>query len=250
MGRLEGKIAVITGANSGIGLAAAKRFVAEGAFVYITGRRQDQLDKAVEEIGGRVTAVQGDISNLGDLDRLFSAVQSAHGRLDITFANAGVGTLEPLGAITEAGYDRVFDINVKGTLFTVQKALPLMTSGGSIILTGSTTGAMGTPAFSVYSATKAAIRNFARSWTLDLKGSGIRVNVLSPGATATPGLIDGVAKSTGQPAAVIAGLKAQTPLGRLADPDEIAAAALFLASDESSFMTGSEMFVDGGIAQV
>jgi len=166
------------------------------------------------------------------------------------FANAGVGTLEPLGAITEAAYDRVFDINVKGTLFTVQKALPLMTSGGSIILTGSTTGAMGTLAFSVYSSTKAAIRNFARSWTLDLKGSGIRVNVLSPGATATPGLIDGVAKSTGQPDAVIAGLKAQTPLGRLADPDEIAAAALFLASDESSFMTGSEMFVDGGIAQV
>jgi NAD(P)-dependent dehydrogenase (short-subunit alcohol dehydrogenase family) len=236
MGRLEEKIAVITGANSGIGLAAAKRFVAEGAYVYITGRRQDELDKAVETIGGRVTAVQGDISNLGDLDRLFSAVRSAHGRLDIMFANAGVGALEPLGAITEAAYDRVFDINVKGTLFTVQKALPLMTSGGSIILTGSTTGTMGTPAFSVYSSTKAAIRNFARSWTLDLKGSGIRVNVLS--------------KSTGQPDAVIAGLKAQTPLGRLADPDEIAAAALFLASDESSFMTGSEMFVDGGIAQV
>ena len=166
------------------------------------------------------------------------------------FANAGVGALEPLGAITEAAFDQVFDVNVKGTLFTVQKALPLMTSGGSIILTGSTTGTMGTPAFSVYSSTKAAIRNFARSWTLDLKGSGIRVNVLSPGATATPGLIDGLAKRTGQPDAVIAGLKAQTPLGRLADPDEIAAAALFLASDESSFMTGSEMFVDGGIAQV
>jgi NAD(P)-dependent dehydrogenase (short-subunit alcohol dehydrogenase family) len=250
MGRLEGKIAVITGANSGIGLAAARRFVAEGAFVYITGRRQDQLDTAVERIGGRVTAVQGDISNLGDLDRLFSTVRSAHGRLDVMFANAGVGALEPLGAITEAAFDQVFDVNVKGTLFTVQKALPLMTSGGSIILTGSTTGTMGTPAFSVYSATKAAIRNFARSWTLDLKGSGIRVNVLSPGATATPGLIDGLAKRTGQPDAVIAGLKAQTPLGRLADPDEIAAAALFLASDESSFMTGSEMFVDGGIAQV
>src|ERR1700677_3707506 len=239
VGRLEGKIAVITGANSGIGLAAAKRFVAEGAFVYITGRRQDQLDKAVEGIGGRVTGVQGDISNLGDLDRLFSAVRSAHGRLDIMFANAGIGALEPLGAITEAAFDQVFDVNVKGTLFTVQKALPLMISGGSIILTGSTTGAMGTPAFSVYSATKAAIRNFARSWTLDLKGSGIRVNVLSPGATATPGLIDGLAK-TGQSDALIAGLSAQTPLGRMARPEETAAVALFLASDDSSFMTGSE----------
>jgi NAD(P)-dependent dehydrogenase (short-subunit alcohol dehydrogenase family) len=250
MGRLEEKIAVITGANSGIGLAAAQRFVAEGAYVYITGRRQDELDKAVQRIGGRAVAVRGDISNLADLDRLYSAVQAGHGRLDIVFANAGIGMVEPLGAITEKAFDLLFDINVKGTLFTVQKALPLMTSGGSIILTGSTTGAMGTPAFSVYSSTKAAIRNFARSWTLDLKGLGIRVNVLSPGATATPGLIDGVAKSTGQPDAVIAGLKAQTPLGRLADPDEIAAAALFLASDESSFMTGSEMFVDGGIAQV
>ena len=193
--------------------------------------------------------MQGDISNLTDLDRLYSVVRSGHGRLDIVFANAGVGTLEPLGAITETAYDRIFDINVKGTLFTVQKALPLMTSGGSIILTGSSTSAMGTAAFSVYSATKAAIRNFARSWALDLKGSGIRVNVLSPGATATPGL-DGVAHSTGQPDEVVAGLKAQTPLGRLADPAEVAAAALFLASDESSFMTGSEMFVDGGIAQV
>ena len=167
MGRLEGKIAVITGANSGIGLAAAKRFVAEGAFVYITGRRQDELDKAAQRLGGRVMAVQGDISNVADLDRLYSAVRSGHGRLDIVFANAGVGALEPLGAITEAAYDRVFDINAKGTLFTVQKALPLMTTGGSIILTGSTTGVMGTPAFSVYSSTKAAIRNFARAgpWT-------------------------------------------------------------------------------------
>jgi NAD(P)-dependent dehydrogenase (short-subunit alcohol dehydrogenase family) len=249
MSRLEGKIAVITGANSGIGLATAQRFVAEGAYVYITGRREDELAKAIQRLGGRAKAVPGDIANLADLDRLYSAVQSGHGRLDIMFANAGVGALEPLGGITEAAFDRVFDINVKGTLFTVQKGLPLMTSGGSIILTGSTTGAMGTPAFSVYSATKAAIRNFARSWTLDLKGSGIRVNVLSPGATATPGL-DGVANSTGQPDAAIAGLKAQTPLGRLADPDEVAAAALFLASDESSFMTGSEMFVDGGLAQV
>ncbi|HEY1941097.1 MAG TPA: glucose 1-dehydrogenase [Roseiarcus sp.] len=250
MGRLEGKIAVVTGANSGIGLASAKRFVAEGAHVYITGRRQEELDKAVQAIGTGVTAVRGDVSDLGDLDRLFSQVRSGHGRIDVLFANAGLGALEPLGAITEAGFDLVFGVNVKGTLFTVQKALPLMTAGGSIILTGSTTGTMGTPAFSVYSATKAAIRNFARSWALDLKGTGIRVNVLSPGATATPGLIDGLARKTGEPEALIAGLKAQTPLGRMADPEEIAAAALFLASDESSFMTGSEMFVDGGIAQV
>ena len=250
MSRLKGKIAVITGANSGIGLASAKRFVAEGAYVYITGRRQEELDKAVQAIGAGVMALQGDVSNLADLDRLFSKVRSDQGRIDVIFANAGLGALEPLGKITESSFDLVFGVNVKGTVFTVQKGLPLMRDGGSIILTGSTTASMGTPAFSVYSSTKAAIRNFARSWTLDLKGSGIRVNVLSPGATATPGLIDGVAKSTGQPDAVIAGLKAQTPLGRLADPDEIAAAALFLASDESSFMTGSEMFVDGGIAQV
>jgi NAD(P)-dependent dehydrogenase (short-subunit alcohol dehydrogenase family) len=231
-------------------LASAKRFVAEGAHVYITGRRQEELDKAVRAIGGGVTAVQGDASNLGDLDRLFSKVRAGHGRIDVLFANAGIGALEPLGAITEAAFDLVFDVNVKGTLFTVQKALPLMAAGGSIILTGSTTGSMGTPAFSVYSATKAAIRNFARSWTRDLKGTGIRVNVLSPGATATPGLIDGLARRTDQPEVLINGLKEQTPLGRLADPEEIAAAALFLASDESSFMTGSEMFVDGGIAQV
>ncbi|MET1028605.1 MAG: glucose 1-dehydrogenase [Dongiaceae bacterium] len=249
-GRLEGKIAVITGANSGIGLASAKRFVAEGAHVYITGRRQAELDKAVQAVGANVTAVQGDVSDLGDLDRLFARVRSDHGRIDVVFANAGIGELEPLGTITEAGFGRVFDVNVKGTLFTVQKALPLMIAGGSIILTGSTTGTKGTPAFSVYSASKAAIRNLARSWTLDLKGTGIRVNVLSPGATATPGVIEGIAKKSGQPEALINGLKAQTPLGRMADPAEIAAAALFLASDESSFMTGSEMFVDGGMAQV
>src|SRR3984893_15609002 len=183
MGRLEGKTAVVTGGNSGIALATGKRFVAEGAGVFITGRRQEELDKAVEAIGPGVSAVQGDVSNLDDLDRLFATVRAERGRLDVLFANAGLGAMAPLGAITEASFDLVFDVNVKGTLFTVQKALPLMKAGGSIILTGSTTGVMGTPAFSVYSATKAAIRNFARSWALDLKDAGIRVNVLSPGPT-------------------------------------------------------------------
>lgn len=249
MGRLEGKTAVVTGANSGIGLAAAKRFAAEGAYVFITGRRQDELDKAKAAIGANVTAVQGDIANLDDLDRLFATVRAEKGRIDVLFANAGLGSMAPLGAITEAQFDLMFDVNVKGTLFTVQKGLPLMQAGGSIILTGSTTGSTGTPAFSVYSATKAAIRNFARSWALDLKGSGIRVNVLSPGPTATPGLLDGLAKS-GQGEAMISGLVAQTPIGRMGQPEETAAVALFLASDESSFMTGSEVFVDGGMAQV
>ena len=249
MGRLEGKIAVVTGANSGIGLASAKRFVAEGAHVYITGRRQEELDKAAAAIGPGVTAVQGDVSNLGDLDRLFARVRSDHGRLDILLANAGLGTLEPLGQITEAAVDLVLGVNVKGTVFTVQKGLPLMRDGGSIILVGSTTGVMGTPAFSVYSASKAAIRNLARSWALDLKGTGIRVNVLSPGATATPGLLDALAGS-GQADAMVAGLIAQTPLGRMAEPEDIAAVALFLASDDSASMTGSEVFADGGMAQV
>jgi NAD(P)-dependent dehydrogenase (short-subunit alcohol dehydrogenase family) len=249
MGRLTGKIAVITGGNSGIGLATAKRFVSEGAYVFITGRRQDELDKAVATLGSGVTGVQGDISNLNDLDRLFATVQADKGHVDVLFANAGIGTRGPLGAITEEQFDKVFDVNVKGTLFTVQKALPLMRSGGSIILNGSTTASMGTPAFSVYSATKAAIRNFARSWALDLKGTGIRVNVLSPGATATPGLLNGLAK-TGMQEALLAGLVGQAPLERLGNPDETAAVASFLASDDSSFMTGSEVFVDGGLAQV
>ena len=249
MGRLEGKTAVITGGNSGIGLAAAKRFVAEGADVFITGRRQEELDKAVAAIGPGARAVQGDVSHLDDLDRLFAIVRAEKGRIDVLFANAGLGALAPLGAITEASFDLAFDVNVKGTLFTVQKALPLMSAGGSIILTGSTTGTKGTPAFSVYSATKAAIRNFARSWALDLKTTGIRVNVLSPGPTETPGLRNAFAKS-GREDALIAGLIAQTPIGRMGLPEETAAVALFLASDDSSFMTGSEVFVDGGMAQV
>jgi len=249
MGRLTGKTAVITGGNSGIGLATAKRFVFEGAYVFITGRRQDELDKAVATLGSGVKGIQGDISKLDDLDRLFAIVQAEKGQVDVLLANAGIGDMSPLGAISEEQFDKVFDVNVKGTLFTVQKALPLMRSGGSIILTGSTTGSMGTPAFSVYSATKAAIRNFARSWALDLKGTGIRVNVLSPGATTTPGLLNGLAR-TGMQAALLSGLASQAPLERIGDPDETAAVALFLASDESSFMTGSEVFVDGGLAQV
>ena len=249
MGRLEGKIAVITGANSGIGLASAKRFVAEGAHVYITGRRPQELDEAIKAIGAGATAIQGDVSNLEDLDRLFANVRSDHGHMDILFANAGLGAREPLGKITVSTFDLVFGVNVKGAIFTAQKGLPLMRDGGSIILTGSTTGSTGTPAFSVYSASKAAIRNLARSWALDLKGTGIRVNVLSPGATATPGLLNGLAR-TGKKDALIADLIAQTPLGRMADPDDIAAVALFLASDESASMTGSEIFADGGMAQV
>ncbi len=248
MGRLEGKIGVITGGSSGIGLATAKRFVAEGAEIFITGRRQEELDRAVETIGAGVTAVQGDVSQMDDLDRLFETVRERSGHIDILFANAGLGTFAPLGAIDEASFDQTFSVNVKGTVFTVQKALPLMRAGGSIILTGSTTGSMGTVAFSVYSATKAAIRNFARSWALDLKGSGIRVNVLSPGATETPGLKGLVTPA--EEASLLEGLAAQIPLDRVANPDEIAAVALFLASQDSSFMTGSEVFADGGAAQV
>jgi NAD(P)-dependent dehydrogenase (short-subunit alcohol dehydrogenase family) len=249
MGKLTGKVAVITGGNSGIGLATAKRFLSEGAYVFITGRRQEELDKAVTSLGSGVTGVQGDISNLDDLDRLFATVKAEKGHVDIMFANAGIGNMSSLGAISEDQFDEVFDVNVKGTLFSVQKALPLMRTGGCVILTGSTTGSMGTAAFSVYSATKAAIRNFARSWAQDLKGTGIRVNVLSPGATTTPGLLNGLAK-TGMQEQILAGLAGQAPLGRVGDSDETAAVALFLASDDSSFMTGSEVFVDGGLAQV
>jgi NAD(P)-dependent dehydrogenase (short-subunit alcohol dehydrogenase family) len=249
MNRLDGKIAVVTGGNSGIGLAAAKRFAAEGAEVVIIGRRQEELDKALDVIGPRAMAIQGDISRLDDLDRVFDTVKAAKGRIDVLLANAGLGDTQPIGSITEESFDRIFSVNVKGTLFTVQKALPMMKAGGSIILTGSTTGSMGTPAFSVYSASKAAIRNFVRSWALDLVGTGIRVNVLSPGPTSTPGLLNGLARS-GQQEAMVAGLIAKTPLGRMGDPDEIAAAALFLASNDSSFMTGSELCVDGGYAQI
>ena len=249
MGRLEGKTAVITGGASGIGLAAAKRFVDDGAFVYIFGRRQDALDTALADLGQNARGVRGDITDPTDLDRLFEAVKDGKGGIDVLLANAGVGEFAPLGEITPEHYAWTFDINVKGTLFTVQKALPQLKSGASVILTGSTVGVMGTEAMSVYSASKAAVRNFARSWALDLKGTGIRVNVLSPGATETEKLKD-IFESTGMEDTIVAGFRENTPLGRLGDPAETAAVAAFLASDDSRFMTGSEVFVDGGYAQV
>jgi len=244
MGKLEGKIAVITGATSGLALATAKLFVAEGAYVFITGRRQEQLDKAVKEIGKNVTGVQGDAGSLPDLDRLYEKVKAEKGRVDVLYASAGIGEFNvPLGSITEAGFDKTFNVNVRGTLFTVQKALPLMPDGGSIIMTGSIASVKGFEGLSVYSATKAAVRSFARSWTVDLKARKIRVNVLSPGTIDT-GVFVGVPKEVkDQFVAVI-------PMGRIGQPHEIAAAALFLASDDSSFVTGIELFVDGGTAQI
>lgn len=249
MNRLEGKVAVITGANSGIGLASAHRFAQEGARVFMTGRRQAELDLAVAAVGEQARAIQGDVSNLADLRRLFADVGEQAGAIDILFANAGGGAFVPLGQITEEHYYRTFDINVKGTLFTVQEALPLMRDGGSIILTGSTAASKGTPAFSVYSASKAAIRNFARTWILELAPRGIRVNVLAPGSTSTPGW-HGLAASDEQNEEMQALTRAAVPLGRLGIVDEIAGATLFLASDDSSYVNGSELFVDGGLAQI
>ncbi len=249
MTKLDGKTAIVTGGASGIGLATAKRFIDEGAFVYIFGRRQEALDAAMSELGSNARAVRGDTTRLEDLDRLIETVKSERGSIEIVFANAGVGDFAPLGEITPEHVDWTFDINVKGTLFTVQKALPLMKPGASIILTGSTTGSMGTAAMSVYSASKAAIRNLARSWALDLKGTGIRVNVLSPGATETEKVMS-MFESTGAGDEIVAGFQEQSPLGRMGDTTEIASVAAFLASGDSSFMTGSEVFADGGYAQV
>lgn len=246
--KLEGKIAVVTGASTGIGLGIAKRFVSEGASVVITGRRQAELEAAVKEIGTGASAFRTDVSQLSELDALFEYVKTQHGRLDVLVANAGGGEFAALGAITEDHFDKTFDTNVKGTLFTVQKALPLMQAGGSVILTGSTSSLVANPAFSVYSATKAAVRSFARNWILDLKGTGIRVNVLSPGPTKTPGLVGLV--SSDQEQALLESFAAKLPIGRVADPDEIGKAAVFLASDDSSFVTGIELFVDGGEAQI
>jgi NAD(P)-dependent dehydrogenase (short-subunit alcohol dehydrogenase family) len=249
MGKLEGKIALITGGNSGIGLATAKQLVNEGAYVFITGRRDPELAAAVKEIGRNVTGVQGDVSNLGDLDRLFAQIKREKGKLDIVFANAGVAKYAPFGEITEELYNQIFGINVKGVLFTVQKALPLMPDGASIILNASIVGSKGLSANSVYSATKAAVRSFARTWTTDLKARRIRVNAVSPGTIDTPGLSDLLASAeTGQQRKKM--ISNAVPLGRLGTPDEIARAVVFLASDDSSYITGTELFVDGGFAQV
>jgi NAD(P)-dependent dehydrogenase (short-subunit alcohol dehydrogenase family) len=242
MGKLQGKLAIITGGTTGIGLASAKLFVEEGAYVFITGRRQKELDEAVKAIGSNVTGVQGDVAKLADLDRLYETV-GKKGHLDIVFANAGFGEFAPLGEITEQHFDSLFNTNVKGALFTVQKSLPLLNDGGSIILTGSVAGSKGTPAFATYGATKAAIRNFVRAWTVELKDRRIRSNVLSPGPTETPAIGQ-------QPADAMARLLSTIPMGRMGKADEIAKAALFLASDDSSFVTGIELFVDGGRAQI
>ncbi|MEH1987648.1 SDR family oxidoreductase [Nostoc sp.] len=249
MRKLEGKIALVTGGNSGIGLATAKQFVAEGAYVYITGRRQVELDAAVEAIGKNVTAVQSDVSNLADLDCLFATIKLELGHLDIIFANAGGGQIAPLGAITEEHFDKIFNVNVKGLLFTVQKALPLLPEGASIILNASITSIKGTPAFSVYSASKAAVRSFARNWILDLRERKIRVNAISPGVVPTPGY-DHLGLNDQQLQEFVDSQASAIPLGRVGTPDEIAKAVVFLASDDSSFVNGIELFVDGGMAQI
>jgi len=249
MAKLEGKIALITGGNSGIGLATAKQFVNEGAYVFITGRRDPELAAAVKEIGKNVTGVQGDVSNLADLDRLFAQIKREKGKLDIVFANAGIAKLAPFGAITEEHFDSIFDINVKGLLFTVQKALPLLPDGASIILNASIVASKALGANSVYSATKAAVRSFARTWTMDLKDRRIRVNAVSPGSIDTPGL-NGLLASTEAGQQRLKMISNSVPLGRLGTPNEIAKAVVFLASDDSSYVTGTELFVDGGFAQV
>ena len=241
--KLEGKVAVITGGSTGIGLATAKRFVEEGAYVFITGRRQAELDAAVKAIGRNVTAVQGDVTKPADLDRLYATIKSQKGQLDVVFANAGFGEFAAIGEITDEHFDKLFNLNVKAALFTVQKALPLLKDGGSIILTGSVAGSKGLGTFGVYNATKAAIRSFARTWTVDLKARKIRVNVISPGPIDTPllGEVPQEAKN---------GFASAVPLGRIGDADEIAKPAVFLASDDSSYITGVELYVDGGMAQV
>jgi len=249
MNKLEGKVALVTGGNSGIGLATAKAFVTEGAYVFITGRRENELSRAVKQIGKNVTAVRGDVANLDDLDRLFAQIEKEKGRIDIVFANARVAKYAGFGKITEEFYDSIFDINVKGLLFTVQKALPLLPDGASIILNASIVASKGLSSNSVYSATKAAVRSFARTWTTDLKDRRIRVNAISPGPIDTPGLSELLASSeTGQERKKM--ISTTVPLGRLGTPDEIARAVVFLASDDASYITGVELFVDGGIAQV
>lgn len=247
--RLDNKVAVVTGGSTGIGLGIAQELAAEGATVFITGRRQEELDAAVKAIGPKAIGVRSDVSKLADLDHLYDVVQQTASHVDILVANAGGGSFQPIGAITEAEFDKTFAINVKGTLFTVQKALPLLRDGASVILTSSTSTTRALPAFSVYAATKAAIRNFARHWALDLKDRGIRVNALSPGPTRTPGL-QGLTADDDQWRALEGQLAAQVPLGRIADPREVGRAAVFLASEDASFVNGVELFVDGGMAQI
>jgi NAD(P)-dependent dehydrogenase (short-subunit alcohol dehydrogenase family) len=249
MGKLEGKVAVITGGSTGIGLASAKLFAQEGAKVFVTGRRQAELDAAVQSIGSLATGIRSDISDLADIDALYEVVGERGRKIDVLFANAGGGSFRALGAIDEAHYAATFDTNVKGTLFTVQKALPLLCDGASVILTGSTTSLTGTPSFSVYSASKAAVRNFARTWILELAPRKIRVNVLSPGNTSTPGW-HGLAPTAEVNQQMQEMVRGAVPLGRLAEPEEIARVALFLASSDSSYVNGIELFADGGSAQV
>ncbi len=249
MGKLDGKIALVTGGNGGIGFATAKLFIAEGAHVYITGRRQEKLDSAVKQLGPNATGVQGDVASLGDLDRLFAQIKREKGKLDVVFANAGAAELVPLEQVDEAHFDRMFDGNVKGLLFTIQKSLPLLPNGATIVLNASVVGSKGLPANSVYAATKAAIRSFARTWTTDLKERRIRVNAVSPGPIDTEGLNDLLGDSE-QGKARKAGFGQMVPFGRVGKPEEIAKAVLFLASEDSSYVTGAELFVDGGMGQV
>jgi len=248
--RLAGKVAVITGGSGGIGLATAKRFVDEGAYVFITGRRKNELDTAVKEIGGNVTGVQGDASKLADIDALYAAVKEQKGKVDIVFANAGTGEFAALGQITEEHFDKQFDLNVKGLLFTVQKVLPLLQSGGSILLNASIVATKGNQAFSVYSATKAAVRSFARTWCVDLKDRKIRVNAISPGVVPTPGYNTSLGMTPEQVEQFVQGSISGIPIGRPGTTDEIAKAVMFLASDDSSYVNGIELFVDGGLAQI
>jgi len=247
--KLAGKVALITGGSSGIGLATAKRFVDEGAYVFITGRRQSELEVAVSQIGQNVTGVQSDVSKMADLDKLYAAIKQK-GKLDIVFANAGTGAFAPLGQISEDHFDKQFDVNVKGVLFTVQKALPLLSAGGSIILNASIASTTGSPAFSVYTATKAAVRSFARTWSVDLRERKIRVNAISPGIIPTPGYNTSLGMTQEQVDQFVQSSIGNIPLGRPGTPDEIAKAVLFLASDDSSYVTGIELSVDGGLAQI
>jgi len=249
MSKLEGKVAVITGGSSGIGLATAKKFVEEGAYVFITGRRQGELDKARVEIGKNVTAVQGDVANLADIDKLYEVVKTEKGVVDVVFANAGFVEHAVLGSISVEHYTKTFDINVRGVLFTVQNALPLMIRGGSIIVTSSIVGVKGIPAHGAYAGTKAAVRAFVRTWAAEFKDRGIRANTLSPGATETP-IIDGQFATKEQADGARAVFESMTPLGRMGRAEELASAALFLASDDSSYVNGIDLQVDGGLAQV